>query len=64
MTPLPGSDMTHRAPRVDGKFLNVDGVRFLVKGVAYGTFAPDASGGQFPAPSCVATGTFKRAASA
>jgi hypothetical protein len=31
-----------------GKFLHVDGRRFLVKGVAYGTFAPDASGQQFP----------------
>ena len=37
-----------RRPRVDGKFLEVDGCRFLVKGVAYGTFAPDASGAQFP----------------
>lgn len=34
--------------RVDGKFLEVGGVRYLVKGVAYGTFAPDASGSQFP----------------
>jgi GT2 family glycosyltransferase/DNA-binding beta-propeller fold protein YncE len=36
------------AVRVDGKFLEVDGRRFLVKGVAYGTFAPDAGGAQFP----------------
>jgi GT2 family glycosyltransferase len=35
-------------PRVDGKFLQVDGRRFLIKGVAYGTFAPDAVGAQFP----------------
>ena len=35
-------------PRVDGKFLEVDGRRFLIKGVAYGTFAPDAQGAQFP----------------
>jgi GT2 family glycosyltransferase/DNA-binding beta-propeller fold protein YncE len=34
--------------RVDGKFLQVAGRRFLVKGVAYGTFAPDAAGMQFP----------------
>ena len=34
--------------RVDGKFLDVLGQRFLVKGVAYGTFAPDADGHQFP----------------
>jgi len=37
-------------PSVDGKFLQVDGVRFLIKGVAYGTFAPDESGAQFPRP--------------
>jgi GT2 family glycosyltransferase/DNA-binding beta-propeller fold protein YncE len=31
-----------------GKFVQVDGRRFLIKGVAYGTFEPDASGSQFP----------------
>ena len=36
------------AVRVDGKFLEADGQRFLVKGVAYGTFAPNADGVQFP----------------
>lgn len=35
-------------PRVTGKFLTVDGQRFLIKGVSYGTFAPDADGSQFP----------------
>jgi O-antigen biosynthesis protein len=35
-------------PRVSGKFLEVDGQRFLLKGVTYGTFAPDAEGAQFP----------------
>ena len=35
-------------PRVQGKFLELDGHRFLVRGVAYGTFAPDAEGLQFP----------------
>jgi GT2 family glycosyltransferase len=35
-------------PRVSGKFLEVSGRRFLVKGVTYGTFAPDADGLQFP----------------
>lgn len=35
-------------PRVHGKFLECDGRRFLVRGVAYGTFAPDAQGLQFP----------------
>ncbi|MDA0328816.1 MAG: glycosyltransferase [Gemmatimonadetes bacterium] len=37
-----------RGPRVEGKFLEVEGRRFLVKGVTYGTFAPDASGAHFP----------------
>jgi O-antigen biosynthesis protein len=32
----------------DGKFLRVADERFLVKGVTYGTFAPDAHGYQFP----------------
>ncbi len=40
--------MTDQAPHIDGKFLRVGGQRFLVKGVTYGTFAPDASGHQFP----------------
>ena len=35
-------------PRVHGKFLNAESGRFLVKGVAYGTFAPDGDGHQFP----------------
>jgi len=33
-----------------GKFLRVDGERFLVRGVAYGPFAPDDSGYKFPSP--------------
>ena len=32
----------------DGKFLRVGDERFLVKGVTYGTFAPDGDGFQFP----------------
>jgi len=32
----------------DGKFLKAGDERFLVKGVTYGTFAPDADGYQFP----------------
>jgi GT2 family glycosyltransferase len=36
------------SPGVVGKFLRVGSERFLIKGVAYGTFAPDASGYQFP----------------
>jgi GT2 family glycosyltransferase len=39
---------TSSAVRVDGKFLDLGGRRFLVKGVAYGTFAPDSTGAQFP----------------
>jgi O-antigen biosynthesis protein len=35
-------------PRVSGKFLTVDGERYLIRGVSYGTFAPDSSGTQFP----------------
>jgi beta-galactosidase/beta-glucuronidase len=31
-----------------GKFVEVDGRRFLIRGVAYGTFEPDTSGSQFP----------------
>ena len=33
---------------IDGKFLRIGDDRFLVKGVTYGTFAPDAEGYQFP----------------
>ena len=35
-------------PRINGKFLEVNGKRMLVKGVAYGTFAPDDNGVQVP----------------
>ena len=38
----------------DGKFLRAGGDRFLVKGVTYGTFAPDAQGYQFPPPAQIA----------
>ncbi len=31
-----------------GKFLFVEGEKFFPKGVSYGTFAPDACGGQYP----------------
>lgn len=39
---------------VDGKFLRVADQRFNVKGVTYGTFAPDHNGHQFPQPDRVA----------
>ena len=42
------------SPTVDGKFLHCGGERFWVKGVAYGTFAPTAEGGQFPSRERVA----------
>jgi len=38
----------------DGKFLRSGTERFLVKGVTYGTFAPDAHGYQFPSNARVA----------
>jgi len=38
----------------DGKFLRLGRERFLVKGVTYGTFAPDADGYQFPSASQIA----------
>ena len=38
-----------------GKFLQHDGGRLLVKGVSYGTFAPDGDGWQFPPAERVAT---------
>ena len=36
------------APAVSGKFLRLGGELFLVRGVAYGSFAPRADGHQFP----------------
>ncbi len=46
--PLPGV-LSSAVPVVtDGKFLRAGSNRFLVKGVTYGTFAPDADGYQFP----------------
>jgi hypothetical protein len=35
-------------PRTDGRFLNVRGQRFWVKGVTYGTFRPNAEGEPYP----------------
>ena len=37
-------------PGVDGKFLAIGSQRFLLKGVAYGTFAPNGGVDQFPPP--------------
>jgi GT2 family glycosyltransferase len=44
---------THIA--ADGKFLRAGGERFLVKGVTYGTFAPQPDGYQFPSLAQVVT---------
>ena len=33
---------------VSGKFLAVDGQRFIIRGASYGTFAPDSDGRHFP----------------
>ena len=41
-------------PRVDGKFLAIGQRRFLIKGVSYGTFVPDANGEQYPSPPQIA----------
>lgn len=49
-----GPQTTVPAPAVAGKFLTVDGRHFLIKGVSYGTFAPDANGCQYPASEVVA----------
>jgi glycosyltransferase involved in cell wall biosynthesis len=35
-------------PFTDGKFLRIGDERFYIKGVTYGTFAPDEKGDQFP----------------
>ena len=42
-------------PRVDAKFLAVGDQRLWVRGVTYGTFAPDADGDRFPSHREVAT---------
>src|SRR5437868_5663860 len=36
------------APRVEGKFLAIDGRRFWAKGVTYGSFRPNDEGEPFP----------------
>jgi len=40
-------------PRVDGKFLRVEGRRFRSRGVTYGTFLPNARGELLPEPEIV-----------
>ena len=48
------SQSTASATAVAGKFLTAGGRHFLIKGVSYGTFAPDAGGRQFPGSQIVA----------
>jgi hypothetical protein len=43
-----GPSSVGNRPSVRGKFLFVDKEKFYVKGVTYGTFAPDENGLQFP----------------
>ena len=49
------ASVSHARLATDGKFLRAGQDRFLIKGVTYGTFAPDATGYQFPTPPQVAT---------
>jgi GT2 family glycosyltransferase len=63
MDSFPAGASGHSVPRLGGKFIEVGGQRFFVKGVTYGTFAPDSDGRQFPPPARIA-GDFARMASA
>jgi GT2 family glycosyltransferase len=49
-----GNLSTNQRPTVDGKFITVKGEKFFIKGVTYGTFAPNESGDQFPPPEVAA----------
>ncbi len=40
--------LRRQRPMVDGKFLKVNGRRFWIKGVTYGTFAPNSVGEPYP----------------
>jgi GT2 family glycosyltransferase len=46
--------VSHARVASDGKFLRIGDERFLVRGVTYGTFAPDGTGRQFPSQDQVA----------
>ena len=55
MSSLPQSaPLADTRPHIDGKFLAIGPSRFPVKGVAYGTFAPDVRGEQYPPPAQIA----------
>src|SRR4051812_8607508 len=57
--PDDGARPAHRQPshqpatqpriKVEGKFLSVDGKRFYIKAVTYGTFSPNEQGEPYPA---------------
>src|SRR5687768_7717142 len=47
---MAGNPPPNDTPSVSGKFLRANGQRFLIRGVSYGTFAPNAEGYLFPDP--------------
>ena len=51
---LNNNDASATSATVTGKFLQLGPERFWVKGVSYGTFAPDADGRYFPPPARIA----------
>jgi glycosyltransferase involved in cell wall biosynthesis len=51
---IPSSELVQKL-EVKGKFIHVDGEKFIMRGVTYGTFRPDACGNQFPEASVVDT---------
>src|SRR5678815_4965111 len=46
--PLHSSWQIETRVEIDGKFLRVNGRRFWIKGVTYGTFAPNSEGEPYP----------------
>ncbi len=47
---MPQPAPAHERVRVDGRFFRTDSQRFIVRGVTYGTFAPNSAGEPFPEP--------------
>src|SRR5258708_3519906 len=57
---IPGGKVSGSVrPAVTGRFLSVEGRRFLVKGVTYGTFSPNEQGEPFPSPDRVKQDFFR-----
>ena len=50
---MTGSNLSSESVVVDGKFFRVHAQKFLIKGVTYGPFAPDATGQTFGAAEMV-----------